>query len=412
MWLAQLPGLVSDTELERVQRRVQGATQARMMRELVEALDVFTAERPLVLVLEDLYWSDSATVECLAALAQRREPARLLVLGTYRPVDVVIRAHPLRGMVQELSGRRQCVELRLECLSAEDVAAYVAGRLGGPVTAPLAAFVHERTEGNALFLVNIVEYLVQQGLLAQQAGQWTLREEDEARVASLPEGLRQFLTRRLATLPPAAQQVLEAASVVGEAFGAAAVAAGAQCSVENVETVCEQLVAQHFLHDTGLADWPDGTSGGSYRFQHALYQQVLYERLGATPRGQMHRRIGARLVAGYGVRAGEIAVQLASHFERGGEVLRAVHSLQQAGENAARRNALNEAIASFTRGLTLLTTLPDSPERARHELPLQLALGGFADPGPGAQGPGNAPGVAARGRADGSGPGFDTGGHN
>ena len=80
-----------------------------------------------MLVLEDLHWSDRSTVECLAALAQRREPARLLVLGTYRPVETVVQGHPLRGMVQELCGRGQAVELRLEFLSAEDVAAYVAG---------------------------------------------------------------------------------------------------------------------------------------------------------------------------------------------------------------------------------------------------------------------------------------------
>ena len=133
MWLAQLPGLVSEMELERLQRQVQGVTQARMLRELAQALEVLTTDRPLVLVLEDLHWSDLPTVEFLTYLAQRREPARLLVLGTYRPVEAVVRSHPLRRAVQELCGRGQAVDLRLELLSAEAVAAYVAGRLGGPV---------------------------------------------------------------------------------------------------------------------------------------------------------------------------------------------------------------------------------------------------------------------------------------
>ena len=94
LWLVQLPGVVSEAELERLQRQVQGATAARMLRELAEALDVLTADAPLVLVLEDLQWSDPSTVEALAYLAQRREPARLLVLGTYRPVEMVLRGHP------------------------------------------------------------------------------------------------------------------------------------------------------------------------------------------------------------------------------------------------------------------------------------------------------------------------------
>ncbi len=235
MWLAHLPGLVSEPELERLQGRLHGTTPARMLRELAEALEGLTADRALVLVLEDLQWSDPSTVECLAYLAQRPEPARLLVLGTYRPVEVLLQGHPLRGMVQELCGRGQAVDLRLEFLSAADVAAYVAGRLGGPVAAPLTAFVYTRTDGNALFMVNIVEHLVQQGMVVRRAGQWTLREGPEAQVGSLPAGLRALLLRRIEALAPEARQVLEAASVVGEEFAVAAVAAGVQGAMEAVE---------------------------------------------------------------------------------------------------------------------------------------------------------------------------------
>ena len=84
-WLAQLPALLTDEDLEAVQRRAQGATRERMLRELVEALDALTVDAPLVLLLEDLHWSDSATIDLLAMLARRREASRLLVLGTYRP---------------------------------------------------------------------------------------------------------------------------------------------------------------------------------------------------------------------------------------------------------------------------------------------------------------------------------------
>ena len=263
LWLAQLPGLVRETELERLQSRLHGTTPARMLRELAEALEVLTADRVLVLVLEDLQWSDRTTVEALAYLAQRREPARLLVLGTYRPVEVALQAHPLRGIVQELCGRGQGRELRLEFLTAADVAAYVAGRLGGPVAAPLTELVSVRTDGNALFMVNIVEASGAAGGGGRRAGQWTLREGAEAPGASLPEGLRELLRRRIEALSPAAQQILETASVVGETFAVAAVAAGVQGSIEDVEAVCEGLAAQrHLLDDAGLMVWPDGTRGG------------------------------------------------------------------------------------------------------------------------------------------------------
>jgi len=376
MWLVQLPGLLPEVELERLQRQVQGATPARMLRELAEVLDVLTADVPLLLVLEDLHWSDRSTVEALTSVAQRREPARLLVLGTYRPAEAAIRGHPLRGMAQELCGRGQAVELRVELLPVEDVAAYLAGRLGGPVAVSLAAFIHARTEGHALFLVNIVEHLVRQGLVVRHEGEWTLRAGVEAQVASLPEEVRQLLLRRIEALPPEVRQVLEAASVVGEAFEVAVVAASTECPVEEVEAWCEALAAQHHvIEDTGPTAGPDGMRGGGYRFQHVLYQQVLYEQVGTGRRGRLHRRIGVRLEATAGARAGDIAAQLAVHFERGGDVQRAVSYWQQVGDNAARRNAHPEAIASLRKGLALLATVPDSPERTRHELTLQLILG-------------------------------------
>src|SRR5262249_59820902 len=133
-------------------------------------------------------------------------------------------------------------------------------RLGGPVGASLVAFLLERTEGNALCLVHMVEHLVQQGWVVRREGAWTLRAGSEAQVAGLPEGVRQLLLRRIQGLPPAVGRALEAASVVGTAFPVAAVAAGSQAPVEDVEAVCDGLAAQQYLlDDAGLTVWPDGT---------------------------------------------------------------------------------------------------------------------------------------------------------
>src|SRR5262245_17174214 len=109
-WLAQLPGLLTDRDLEAVERRAQGATRDRMLRELVEALDALTLDAPLVLLLEDLHWSDSATINLLAMLARRRETSRLVVIGTYRPADLAGTANPLSWMKQELRMHGYCDE--------------------------------------------------------------------------------------------------------------------------------------------------------------------------------------------------------------------------------------------------------------------------------------------------------------
>src|SRR5439155_21041951 len=112
-WLVQMPALLSAAELEVLQRKVLGATRERMLRELAEAVEVLTVERPLVLWLEDLHWSDYSTLDWLAYLARRQERAKLLVIGTYRPVEVIVQEHPLRAVKQELQVHGHCRELQL-----------------------------------------------------------------------------------------------------------------------------------------------------------------------------------------------------------------------------------------------------------------------------------------------------------
>src|SRR5262249_32852733 len=131
-WLVQLPVLLSESALAGLQRKVAVATRARMLREMAEALDVVTVEQPLVLVLEDIHWSDPSTVEILALLARRRDTARLLLLATYRPAELIVHDHPLRIVMQELAAHRQCVEVPLRELSGQAVATYVEQR-GGPL---------------------------------------------------------------------------------------------------------------------------------------------------------------------------------------------------------------------------------------------------------------------------------------
>src|SRR5215475_6599237 len=130
-WLVQLPGLIGPADLEALQRRLAGATRERMLRELAEALERLTAQQPLVLVLEDLHWSDPSTLDLLAVLARRREPARLLLIGTYRPHEVPRRAHPLAAVMQELQLHGCGVELPVTVLAEDAIAAYFTRRLPG-----------------------------------------------------------------------------------------------------------------------------------------------------------------------------------------------------------------------------------------------------------------------------------------
>jgi DNA-binding winged helix-turn-helix (wHTH) protein/predicted ATPase len=376
-WLVQMPGLLSAAALEAVQRRVLGATRERMLRELAEALEALTAKQPLVLVLEDLHWSDTATLDLVGYLARRRVPARLLVLGTYRPVEVIVREHPLHALRLDLTLHRQCTELPLQLLTAADVAHYLAVRFGERACpAALAQALHRRTDGHPLFLVTVVDTLVRQGLLQGVAGQWQVAGALKAVEGIMPEGLLQMIAQQFAALSAETQGVLEAASVAGMASPVAAVAAGVEAAEEAVEAACASLAQRgQFLQAHGVEVWPDGTLTARYGFRHILYQQVVYDRMPVMRRLRLHRQIGARLEVGYGAQTGERAAELAMHFDRGRLYARAVPYWRQAAEQALRRWAYPEAIGYLQHCLEGLQTLPDTRERAQQELEVQLALG-------------------------------------
>ena len=376
-WLEQLPSLLSDRDVDAVQRRAQGATRGRMLRELVDALDALTADAPLVLLLEDLHWSDSATIDLLSMLARRRDTSRVLVLATYRPADVAAApAHPLRWVKQELQLHGYCEEIPLEFLRAAEVGQYLDQRFPGhALPAELARVLHRTTDGNPLFLVNTVDYLIGQGQLREVDGQWRLAGPAEDVAWRVPETLWQLVESQVERLTQDEQAVLVAASVAGAEFSTAVVVA-AGIDAQHGERRCEALARQgHFLRPVGVAAWPDGTVAGRYAFIHALYQQVLYARVSIGSRVGLHLRTAERLERGYGERAGEIAGELAVHFEHGRDFERAARYRRQAGEHALRQHAYHEAVDNVTRGLESVGALPDSRQRAELELTLQITRG-------------------------------------
>ncbi len=380
-WLVQMPSLVSTGELWELQRRAQAAIQERMLRELTEAMEVLTVDAPVILRLEDLHWSDVSTMDWLAFLGRRPERARLLVLGTYRPAELLAREHPLKTVKEELHLHRLCRELALDGLSEAAVEEYLVRRfsVGAELNSKvrgLAGQIHARSDGNPLFMVNIADDLVARGVLVEQGGWWGFAAPADTVAINVPADVRSMIERQFDRLGPADRHVLEVASVAGTEFAAPAVAAGVELGGVEVESCCTGLARrEQFLRRSGTEDWPDGTIAARYAFLHALYREVLYERVPPGRRAALHTRVGLRVEAGYGERSREIAAELAMHFERGRDTERAVRYLDEAGQNAIGRNAPREAIAHLERAIGLLRTFPAQPGRAQQELALQIALG-------------------------------------
>jgi len=374
-WLLQLPGLLSPADHDELRRSLASSTGARMLRELQQVLEVLSADRTLVLVLEDMHWGDAATVSALGGLAMRREPARLLVIATYRPVDAIAELHPIVRLEHELAARRQCTEIALDGLGLDAVHAYLAGRFAhAAFPADLAGRLHAQTAGNPLFLLNAVEDLEQREGLIRVDGAWRYPGDAERPDDAVPESTRAMIDARLGRLPAALLMLLEAASVVGSSFASQTVAAALERDAADVEVDCTALArAGRFVKEIEPAHWPDGSSGAQYAFRHALYQQVLYQRVTAARRQSLERAIAGRLERGFGD-ADEVAGVLAGHWERGGELDRAVIHQARAAGIARSRYDSEQAAAQYRHALDLLRRLPPGKERDAREIVLQSDL--------------------------------------
>lgn len=381
-WLLALPGLADPAGAAALRARTAGAGPQRVLRELAGAVDAVAAERPLVLVLEDLQDADEATTGLIAYLARRRAPARLLLLGTYRPAELAARGHPLRAVLQDLRAAGRCGHLALELWPAAGTAAYLRARLAPrSPSAGLAAAVHERTEGNALFAVTVTGALLAGGLLVTDAG-GTVRAAGRLDALGIPDQVRLMLDRQVESLDETDRRLLAVAAAAGTEFTAEAVAAGlpdlagAGPPAAEVEQRCDALARQRaVIVPAGVARWPDGTVSARYRFAHSMYREVLYERLaGPAWRARVHRGIGARLAAGYSGSLAAVAGVLAVHFERGLDYPAAAAYRCAAAETALGRSAYPQARRHAGRALDLLEAIPDPGLRAGLELRARRAL--------------------------------------
>jgi len=370
-WLVQLPWVEPPGDREALRRELLGVTNERMLREMGDALEALTAKTPLILVLEDLHWSDRATLDLLGMLGRRQEQARLLVIGTYRSADVIVAGHPLRAAIQELRARRQCEDIELPFLGEADVAAYLAQRFGAETSSrDLASAVHRGTDGNPLFMVRLADELVALGVLAQEAGRWCLRGGLDGVIRTVPESLRALIDQQVARLEPEAQRVLEVAGLLGNQFTAGAIAAALGEDPIVVEERCDLLSRQRQLVvPETLTMLPDGTPVAQYSFTHNLYPQVLGARVAPARRVRLHQRIGEWLEQTFGANPDAISTQLSWHFEQGRDYPRAIRYLILSAENTARRFAYREAIQVLQHALALAADVAAS---ARPELEIEI----------------------------------------
>ena len=291
-WLLQMPGFLEGADRAAFQNDVFGATRERMLREFCDLVETLSVERPWVIVIEDMHWSDFATLDVLSRLAREDRKASALVLATYRPTDTIGSGHPVRRLHQDLEIHGRCGELQLDRLSRTEVELHIALRFQDEkLAAALSGPMFGRSRGHPLFIASFVDYLVNQQAIVEIDGAWRLQSGNAFSQDAVPNDLINMITHRIDRLTEDERRLLEVASVAGSECSAALVAAGLARDAVEVEQALEALARKdHTLAPSGASEWPDGTYSGSYAFHHILYQNVLYQRLAPSWRVQIHRR--------------------------------------------------------------------------------------------------------------------------
>lgn len=310
--------------------------------------------RPLVLVLEDLQWARSASLQLLEHLAGEMREMPLLLIGTVRdePRDA---GHPLSRSLGLLGRLDHTSRIVLRGFSRDEVAALVASAVGGVAPQHLVEGLFERTEGNPLFVREALRLLADEGQLAhpELIGRW--------RLDRLPERIRDVVRRHLETLSPACVAVLEAGAALGRSFAVGLAATTADRARAEALDDMDAAVAAGVLE-------PVAEEPGLYRFVHALFQEVTYAGLGPGRRARLHQRAGEAIEAAVAPERRHLALpHMARHFHLGlaaGDPERALARAVEAAEIARAQRLWEQAAVHYEQALDALEQC-DAPDPER-----------------------------------------------
>ena len=352
--------------------------QVRLLGELCAALEELAAAKPLVLVFEDLHWADDSTLDFISVMARRRAPTRVMVLASCRRRKGAT-GHPLEVVKQDLLVHRLAVEIALAPLAKAAVCQLVIKELQQESLPPgLTGFVYQRSEGNPLFVIAVLEHLIAERFLVRKGTDDTVGWEQNAPLPEMESGVPGELTRmielEIERLTPEEQRILEAGSLMSVAFPAWAVAAALELDAADAEEACDELARRlYFVERAGQDELPDGTRSAFYVFAHGLYREVLYQRQPATRRAKRQIRIAERLGTLFAGREACVAREMAMHYEAAGDWLRASSALRVAARDAQQRRAYADAMELLEQSLTIAQNLSArESETVKREIQLEL----------------------------------------
>jgi len=340
----------------------------RLLQAVTEFLSNAAAVQPMMVVLEDLHDADKGTLDMLTHVSRNLAGARLLIVGTYRDVELD-RSHPLSAALADLRRVSTYGRVLLRGLNADEVRRMLESITRESVPWGLAEAVHRQTEGNPLFVQEVVRYLAEEGLITQKEGRWRPTRDTPLEM-TIPEGLRDVIGKRLSLLSPECNKLLSVASVIGREF--------ALETLKVVAGINEDVFVNALKEAVRLSVLEERSQRGlvRYRFTHAFFRQTLYEEMIAPQRLKLHQQVARSLEALYAKRLEGHATELAEHFSHStdpADLTKAVEYSEMAAKRATDVYAYGEAVRLLAQALETQEVL-DFEDKAKR-CDLLLALG-------------------------------------
>lgn len=372
------------------QRDPGNLRQADLFQQYIRVLRSLAANRPLLLLVDDLQWADDGSIRLLFDLGHHLAGASILVLGLFRTTELALgregRRHPLEPVVNELSGVFGSVTLELNATPDRDFVDALIEAEPNRISTEFREQLFQQARGHALFTVELLRELREEGLLVLDEDQHWVETNTDMDWDHLPAKVEAVIAERIGRVDPELQELLSIASVEGERFTLEALA-----RVRGTQPGCLLSTMNQELGRRHMLVAPEGIQRvgerriSVYRFRHILFQRHLYDRLNAIERAHLHEQVGEALEGIYRNKADAIVLELAQHFREANLPERAASYFFNAGRQAEASLAPAQALVHYESGLRSLLSLAPTNERDRQELRFRMAIGNMrvAVPAPG-----------------------------
>jgi class 3 adenylate cyclase/tetratricopeptide (TPR) repeat protein len=352
-------------EAERLRSLSPEQIKHRTMSAICDFMVALARQQPLVLVLEDLHWADSLSLELCSRMMEVAAAAPIALLCISRPEP----EQAVRSL--EEAAAEKCPE-RYTAIPLRELGREASRRLveslltPGTVPEPMLQVILEKTHGNPFYIEEVVRSLITTGMIYREAREWRVGEGFQP--STVPDTIQSVILSRVDRLPRDLRRVLQRASVIGRAFDPQVLERVLPDGTDLPRALSE-------LEQYGLIQLERPGVVEEYAFRHVLTQETVYEMVLRRQRSELHRQVAETLVLLYPDRQEELAEELARQYSLGGAPAKAIQYLLIAGQKAQRVYANREAIRFFTNALQCLQQLPADDYDPGVELTVREGLG-------------------------------------